>query len=123
MISSADGNMPAAIMSLTVWPAACGESNAASNVCTTSGRLTMRKMTFVATPSVPSDPTKTPVDRIPASQALRSQAGQVRRWATPLPAPSVCVTVKPYFRQCAPPEFSATFPPMVQTDCDEGSGA
>ena len=38
-------------------------------------------------------------------------------------SPSTWVTVKPYLRQCAPPEFSATLPPMVQTDCDDGSGA
>ncbi len=31
--------------------------------------------------------------------------------------------VKPYFRQCAPPEFSATFPPIVQTTWLDGSGA
>ena len=38
-------------------------------------------------------------------------------------APSTWFTVKPYFRQCAPPEFSATLPPMLQTLCDDGSGA
>jgi hypothetical protein len=27
------------------------------------------------------------------------------------------------FKQCTPPEFSATFPPMVQAICEEGSGA
>jgi hypothetical protein len=31
--------------------------------------------------------------------------------------------VKPYLRQCAPPEFSAMFPPIEQTDWLEGSGA
>src|SRR5438094_969621 len=30
------------------------------------------------------------------------------------------LTVKPYFRQCAPPEFSAMLPPMVHTLCDDG---
>ena len=38
-------------------------------------------------------------------------------------AASTWLTVKPYLRQCAPPEFSATLPPIVQTCCDEGSGA
>ena len=38
-------------------------------------------------------------------------------------AASTWLTVKPYFRQCAPPEFSATLPPIVQTCCEEGSGA
>ncbi len=32
-------------------------------------------------------------------------------------------TVRPYFRQCTPPEFSATLPPMLQAICDDGSGA
>ena len=35
----------------------------------------------------------------------------------------ILCTVKPYLRQCTPPEFSATLPPMVQAICDEGSGA
>ena len=30
--------------------------------------------------------------------------------------------VKPYLKQCAPPEFSATLPPIEQTICDDGSG-
>ena len=38
-------------------------------------------------------------------------------------AASTWLTVKPYFRQCAPPEFSAALPPIVQTCCEEGSGA
>ena len=33
------------------------------------------------------------------------------------------MTVKPYFRQCAPPAFSATLPPIEQTSWDDGSGA
>jgi hypothetical protein len=32
-------------------------------------------------------------------------------------------TVSPYLRQCTPPEFSATLPPMVQAICELGSGA
>ena len=37
--------------------------------------------------------------------------------------PSTLLVVMPYFRQCTPPEFSATLPPMVQAICDDGSGA
>jgi hypothetical protein len=36
---------------------------------------------------------------------------------------STLCTVSPYFRQCTPPEFSATLPPSVQAICDDGSGA
>ena len=38
-------------------------------------------------------------------------------------SPSTVCTVRPYLRQCTPPEFSATLPPIVQAICDEGSGA
>jgi hypothetical protein len=36
---------------------------------------------------------------------------------------STLCTVRPYFRQCTPPEFSATLPPMVQAIWLLGSGA
>jgi hypothetical protein len=32
------------------------------------------------------------------------------------------LVVKPYLKQCAPPEFSATLPPIVQTIWLDGSG-
>src|SRR6266498_3816735 len=32
-------------------------------------------------------------------------------------------TVRPYLRQCTPPAFSATLPPIVQAICELGSGA
>ena len=38
-------------------------------------------------------------------------------------SPSTWLVVTPYFRQCAPPAFSATLPPIVQTGWLEGSGA
>ena len=38
-------------------------------------------------------------------------------------APSTWLVVKPYFRQCAPPEFSATLPPIEQICWLDGSGA
>jgi len=37
--------------------------------------------------------------------------------------PSTLCTVRPYLRQCTPPEFSATLPPMVQAIWLLGSGA
>ena len=36
---------------------------------------------------------------------------------------STLCTVSPYFRQCTPPEFSATLPPIVQAIWLDGSGA
>jgi len=37
--------------------------------------------------------------------------------------PSTLLVVRPYFRQCTPPEFSATLPPIEQATWLEGSGA
>ena len=33
------------------------------------------------------------------------------------------LVVSPYFRQCTPPEFSATLPPIVHAIWLDGSGA
>ena len=35
----------------------------------------------------------------------------------------IYLEVTPYLRQWGPPEFSATFPPIVQALCEDGSGA
>ena len=37
--------------------------------------------------------------------------------------PSTLLVVTPYFKQCAPPEFMAMLPAMVQASWEEGSGA
>ena len=37
--------------------------------------------------------------------------------------PSTLLVVTPYFRQCAPPEFMAMLPAMVQASWLDGSGA
>ena len=60
MISIAAGRMEAAMMSETLCPAAEMESKAANKTSTVSGRRTMRSVMELATPSVPSEPTKTP---------------------------------------------------------------
>ena len=60
IISTAAGMIPAAMIRLTASPASSIEWNAASSVCTASGRRTIRSVTFVAIPSIPSDPTNTP---------------------------------------------------------------
>ena len=56
----------------------------------------------------------------PVSRAERDAPS--RRAARPRPD-STWLVVKPYLRQCAPPEFSATLPPIVQTCWLDGSGA
>jgi hypothetical protein len=57
IISIAAGSIPAAMMSADRFARFVGaELNAASSVCMHSGRFTIRRITFVAIPSVPSEP-------------------------------------------------------------------
>ena len=60
IISMAPGTTPAATMFDTACPAWPSESKKATSVRTDSGVGTTRTMIFVATPRVPSEPTKTP---------------------------------------------------------------
>ena len=61
MISIAPGTIPAATMSDTVCPACPAESKNATRVRTLSGVGITRSQIFVATPSVPSEPTNAPM--------------------------------------------------------------
>jgi hypothetical protein len=77
----------------------------------------------VATASMPSLPIMMASRSKPgaSSAALPNCTGspaavKPRTWST------LC-TVRPYFRQCTPPEFSAMLPPMVQAIWLDGSGA
>ena len=56
-------------------------------------------------------------------EMLAADARRPRRSSAPSRSPSTLLVVMPYFRQCTPPEFSATLPPMVQAICEDGSGA
>ena len=80
-------------------------------------------MISVAIPSVPSEPTNAPSRSGPGD----SNEAPPRRTSSPsgstTASPVTWLTVKPYLRQCAPPEFSATLPPIVQTCWLDGSGA
>ena len=98
----------------SVWP------KPASSVRTASGARSTRSVSAVAIPSVPSEPTNTPSRSGPSSHTDSVTCSPSARTTS---AASTWLTVKPYFRQCAPPEFSATLPPIVHTCCEEGSGA
>ena len=103
-------------------PRRVGESKAASSVCTASGLRIKRSVISVAMPSVPSEPTKHAGQVV--AGAIDGVAAQVHHLAIGQhhPRPSTWLTVKPYLRQCAPPEFSATLPPMEQTCWLDGIG-
>ena len=123
IISSPAGVMPAAMMSATAWAAQPASGKATSSAFTSAGIGSRRTVTSVTTASRPSEP---------VSSAIRSKPGasgasepMVSRSPSMVSASSLRMlcTVSPYFRQCTPPAFSATLPPMEQASCDDGSGA
>src|SRR5947209_8866696 len=67
MISSAVGVSPAAMMADTASDAVSTSANAATHTRTASGSFSSRTSTSVTIPSVPSEPTSTPVRSYPAS--------------------------------------------------------
>ena len=123
IISKPAGIIPAAIMSPTAAPAFPISSNAAITSWARCGLASNFTVTSVMTASMPS---------LPVSKASRSKPAQSKA-SEPISntSPSIVMTrsfmtlftVSPYFRQCTPPEFSATLPPMVQAIWLEGSGA
>ncbi|MNT49822.1 hypothetical protein D3C72_1866980 [compost metagenome] len=123
IISSPAGMMPAAITLATALPPVTTSPNEAMMTRAVAGFGISFTVTSVTMPSMPSEPMKT---------ASRSRPGESRHsppssstspaMVTTRTRNTLC-TVKPYFRQCTPPEFSATLPPMLQAICDEGSGA
>ncbi len=107
----------------TAPPASSMESKAASSVSTASGLRSSRSVAFVTTPSVPSDPMSTPSRSSPGGSSVGPPIVTRSPLGSTASTPSTWCTVKPYFRQCAPPEFSAMLPPIEQTLWLDGSGA
>ena len=124
MISIAAGRIPAATIRETASPASSIERKPASCVTTDSGARTIRSVSSTAIPSVPSEPITTPSRSGPSSPsiALPPSSSSSPSGRTTF-APVTWLTVNPCLRQCAPPEFSATLPPIVQTCWLDGSGA
>ena len=123
MISIADAPIPAATIPETAAPAASIESKAASTVRTDSGRRSTRSVISVAIPSVPSEPTNAPSRSGPGDSRDAAEPHGLAVREARRASPVTWLTVNPYLRQCAPPEFSATLPPIVQTCWLDGSGA
>ena len=116
--------MPAAITLATASPAWRTSSKLAMMQRATCGLGTSFTVTSTITASMPS---------LPTSSAQQVVAGRVERLGAegpPARRPTVkprtrstLCRVRPYLRQCTPPEFSATLPPMVQAIWLLGSGA
>ena len=122
IISTAAGMIAASTMSPTVAPAASTDPKSASPVRPASGERSRRTVTFVQMPSVPSDPRKTPRRSGPACSDVGPPRVTVDPSASTTSISRTWLVVNPYLRQCAPPEFSATLPPIEHTICDDGSG-
>jgi len=113
IISSAAGTIPAAITADTPSPAARRLLKSASMVRTARGSGVSRTVMLVAMPKLPSEPTNRPTRSGPhgsppglpicTSEPSASNSSKARMW----------FAVTPYFRQCGPPAFSATLPPIV----------
>ena len=115
--------MPAPIRSATARPALSTSSKLASRTFATGGRGNSLTVTSTTTPSSPSEPVNSASRSKPAlSRALDPRLRRSPSRVTMSTCNRLC-TVRPYFRQCTPPAFSATLPPMEQAICEDGSGA
>src|SRR5690606_3914416 len=83
---------------------------------------TSRTSISVAIPNVPSLPTNRPTRSYPTVSPA-PPSSTTRPSGSTTVSPVTWFNVTPYFRQCGPPAFSATFPPIVQAACELGSGA
>ena len=80
-------------------------------------------MISVMMPSRPSEPCiSASTSRPGESNARLPTLSQLPSAVKTLSSRTLC-TVRPYFRQCTPPEFSATLPPIEHAICEDGSGA
>ena len=115
--------MPAAITLATASPAFTISSNDAITTRATRGFGTSLTVTSVTTPSMPSDPMATASRSSPGASSASLPSSTISPSVVTIRTRSTLCTVRPYFRQCTPPEFSATLPPIVHAICDDGSGA
>ncbi len=123
IISRVAGTMPAAMMALTVLPASSMRSKTASRVLTASGWAMRRRISLVAMPRVPSEPTSRPQRSRPGRSAALPPTMTVSPPARTSSMPSTWLLVTPYLRQWGPPAFSPALPPRVLVFWLAGSGA
>ena len=106
--------MPCAITLATALPADSMVAKLAMMQRASSGLGTSLTVTSVVMASIPSLPITTANRSIPgASSASEPNSTGSPSAVKPRTSSTLC-NVRPYFRQCTPPEFSATLPPIVQ---------
>ncbi len=123
IISRAAGTMPLAITADTASPAVRSALKSASSVRMARGTGSRRTLIRVAIPKLPSEPTNRPTRSGPHASPPGLPSSTTCPSASTTSSSSTWVAVTPYLRQCGPPAFSATLPPMVQALWLDGSGA
>ena len=81
-----------------------------------------RTQAAVTIPTVPSEPTTTPRRSYPAASGPSEPTRVTVPSESTMSRASTCADVTPYARQCGPPAFVATLPPIDETCCEDGSG-
>ncbi len=94
-----------------------------SIVRTAAGRGVSRTHTAVTIPSVPSDPTTTPRRSSPANSGASDPTRTTSPFGSTTSSASTWAEVTPYARQCGPPAFVFTLPPIEEVCWLDGSGA
>ena len=115
--------MPALIIPATHSPALSLSGNPSSMALAVCGSCRILTVTSVMTPSNPSEPVTMPSMSYPAGSRYFPPRRSISPSMVTISIPMTLFVVSPYLRQCTPPEFSLTLPPMVQTIWLEGSGA
>src|SRR6266536_3480138 len=123
IISSAAGTMPEAMMAETASPAVLSAVKSARSVRTARGNAVRRTVILVAMPKLPSEPTNKPTRSGPHGSPPELPRSTTEPSASSTSRARMWFAVTPYLRQCGPPAFSATFPPIVHALWLDGSGA
>ena len=115
--------MPAAMIAATASPPFTTSSKLAMMTCAVCGFGISLTVTSVTIANMPSLPISTASRSSPGASGASEPNSTISPSIVTARTRSTLCTVRPYFRQCTPPEFSETLPPIVQAICDDGSGA
>ncbi len=110
-------------MAETQAPACSLDGKPISSARAVAGLRSSRTVTSVTMPRSPSEPVTTPSRSYPSQSSALPPSRTISPDISTSSTPVMLLVVSPYFRQCTPPEFSATLPPMVQAIWLDGSGA
>jgi len=108
---------------VTALPAASTLAKLAMTTCAQAGEGISLTVISVTTPSMPSEPTNTDSRSRPGASGASEPSSTISPSMVTTRTRSTLCTVSPYLRQCTPPEFSATLPPIEQAIWLDGSGA